>query len=438
MPKQIALPMGDDEELDTLPHDLPDTHSDEPPRRDGAPTAPPTFHGDGEPMTFPLSSTPPPAPPLSLVREFDVSLLALSKVRGVGTKTLRALYERFPDLSQVWQTDLATLADILHGMRVKDARMIATTILDEQEVLRTEAQRTLHRFRSESISLVARHDPAFPKRLAERPDGPYWLFVEGKIEALHAPLIGIVGTRRPSPIGIQATERLTALICREGFGVVSGLAEGIDAAAHRVGLYYQAPQVGVLGTGIDIIFPASTEGIRQRIVETGGAVITEYMPGDNYSRANFVQRNRIQAALALALCPVESQEQSGTAHTVRFTEQYGRPLFGVVRGEPSPQNDMVRLLTTARHPTFDLEQRERITALIDWLRSVTPAESVPAARRQVNGRWFFQDLLRLVDDIVADVPVLPEDLAWFQAQISARVSAPEAPQQRKSKQQGRG
>jgi DNA processing protein len=415
MSKQIALPMSNDEERDPPHRGPPAEHTAVP--YDSVPAAPISLSSESMPLS-PIDT--PLHRSTALVRDFDVSLLALSKVRGVGLKTLRALYEHFTDLSRVWQMDHESLANLLQQLRVKDACIVAATMLDDQEALRTEAERTLNRFRAGSISLIARHDPAFPSRLAERSDSPHWIFVEGSVTALQTPLIGIVGTRRPSPIGIQTTERLTAILCREGFGIVSGLAEGIDATAHRVGLYYQAPQVGVLGTGIDIVFPASTEGIRRRIVETGGAVITEYMPGDNYSRANFVQRNRIQAALSQALCPVESQEQSGTTHTLRFAEQYGRPIFGVVRGKPAPQNAMVNLIASAFYPVFDLEQRDRIQALIEWLGGVVAPETWPRERRKVNVRWFFQDLLRLVDDIVDDIPVRPEDLAWFQEQVAHR------------------
>lgn len=432
MPKQIALPMGDDDdqELDPLANDTLNVDADDP--QNGALRALLSSSGKSTPVSSDTASS----TPVSLMREFDASLLALSKVRGVGLKTLRALYEHFTDLSQIWRSDVGSLADLLHQLRVKGARTIATTIIEQQDLLFTEAQRTLHRLRSDSITILARHDPAFPKRLAEIPDGPHWIFVEGSVDVLGKPLIGIVGTRRPSSIGVQAAERLAAIICREGFGIVSGLAEGIDAAAHRVGLYYQAPQVAILGTGIDIVFPASTAGIRQRIVETGGAVITEYLPGDNYSRANFVQRNRIQSALSIALCPVESQEQSGTIHTLRFAAQYGRPVFGVVRGEPAPQNDIVRMLRAAGNPVFDLEARERRPEFIQWLRSVVPPEEWPAERRQVNGHWFFEDLLRLVDDIIADVPLRPEDLTWFQEQVEKRADTVRESPQQKNRQKG--
>lgn len=433
MPKQFALPLSDEDEAGPP---LETSSLSSPSSNDVEEKPAPHPHDEGLPMPDENGSSSQRTAPLSPFRDFDISLLALSHVRGVGLKTLRALYEHFDDLSAVWSTPLDELVATLQQLKIKDSAAIAATIVSEQEALRADAQRDLYRLRGESIQILARHDPAFPARLAASPDAPHWLFIEGEVAALHSSLIGIVGTRTPSPIGVQAAERLTALICREGFGIVSGLAEGIDAAAHRVALYYRAPQVAVLGTGIDIVFPASTVGIRRRIIETGGAVITEYLPGDNYSRANFVQRNRIQAALALALTPVESQEKSGTAHTVRFAVQYGRPLFGVVRGDPAPQNDMVALLTAGEWPVFDLEQRERIGELITWLRTVIPDGQWPVSRRQVDGRSFFDDVLRLIDDVLADVPMAPQDIAWLQEQLALRL--PGSTQQPQPTEQRRG
>lgn len=424
MPKQIMLPFGDDdlsagEEL-----------QDELERGEAATHEPPP-EMDEQAMAPPLSNAAHPVAPITPFREFDLTLLALSHIRGVGLKTLRTLYEHLSDLTSIWSTPPEALVTLLQRLKVKDSVGIATAIHQEQETLRANAQRDLYRLRGEGVQIIARHDPLFPRRLDVIPDGPRWLFVEGNPEALHTPLIGIVGTRTPSPIGIQAAERLTAVICREGFGVVSGLAEGIDAAAHRVALYYRAPQVAVLGTGIDIVFPASTEGVRRHITATGGAVITEYLPGDNYSRANFVQRNRLQAALAQALCPVESQEQSGTAHTVRFTLQYHRPLFGVKRGQAAPQNDMVNLLAAGEHPVFDLEQRNEVQGLLAWLHAEIPVAEWPTERRQVDGRAFFTDILRLVDDVLDDVPITPQDLTWLQEQLAHRLNdgaaAPSSP-----------
>lgn len=355
--------------------------------------------------------------------DFDIALLALGRVRGIGIKTLRFLIEHYGNLNRVWQEDPFALNEILRRARVKDSATTAKKILSESDALLTTAQRDLDQLYEAGIRIIQRGDAAFPPRLAETPDSPYWLFAEGALETLQAPLIGIVGTRKPSAIGVQTTERLAALVCREGFGIVSGLAEGIDASAHRIGLYYQAPQVAVLGTGSYEVFPAGTAGIRRWIIETGGTIITEYLPYEKANRANFVQRNRIQAALALALVPVESSERSGTAHTLRFAQQYHRPVFGVQRGELAPANDITRMLRAQHYPMFDLAQQHDIEELVAWLRTVVPAQLWPKHRRQPTAHWFFEGVLRQIDDILHDVPVTTKDMQWLHKQIAQRVSA---------------
>ena len=411
-PKQIAMSFGEDDEDDGAYVDENDgAHVDNSLRSLAAQLAPSTSNGMMPPT---YQATPP-----SVSDDFAVSLLAISRVRGIGPKTLRLLIDHFGDPSRIWGVDASEVIDVLQRAKVKDSIGASAALLGDQAALRDAARHDIERLQAANVQLIGKHHAVFPRRLADAPDGPYWLFVEGNVAALQAPLIGIVGTRKPSTIGIQAAERLTAVVCREGFGIVSGLAEGIDASAHRVGLYYRATQVAVLGTGIDIVFPASTESTRWKILETGGTVISEYFPGDSYSRANFVQRNRIQAALSLALCPVESQEKSGTAHTLNFAQQYQRPIFGVQRGQPAMHNDMVRLLTEREAPVFDLRGSPGMAQLVDWLRTIVPADVWPRERPHVD-RWFFQDLLRQIDDIMGDIPINTHDLQWLQEQIARR------------------
>lgn len=416
LPKQIAMSFGEEDEDDGARV-----------RENGREPLNTASHSNSASLVPSTPNGTPPAgyqaPPTSTTPfvsdDFAISLLAISRVRGIGPKTLRLLIDHFGDPSGVWTADEADLIDVLQRAKVKDSISAATTLLGDQAALHDAAEHDVKRLQAANVQLIGKQHAVFPRRLANRPDGPYWLFVEGNLDALQAPLIGIVGTRKPSAIGIQAAERLTAIVCREGFGIVSGLAEGIDASAHRVGLYYRSTQVAVLGTGIDIVFPASTESTRWKILETGGAVISEYFPGDSYSRANFVQRNRIQAALSLALCPVESQEKSGTTHTLNFAEQYHRPIFGVQRGQPALHNDMVRLLTKRDAPIFDLNDTPGMTELLDWLKTIIPADAWPQEKPSVD-RWFFQELLRQIDDIMDDIPINTNDLQWLQEQIARR------------------
>lgn len=315
--------------------------------------------GDGDRVNFPVTAIP----------DFDLHLLALAQVRGVGLHALRALILHYGNLEAVWDDDPAEITDVLVAARVRGGAHVADAIKIEGRHLLARGERERERLARNGRRVIGVHDLAFPRRLRGLPDQPLWLFVEGNVAALNAPpLVAVVGTRDASKQGIDTTRHLAWLVLEAGLGIVSGLAEGIDGAAHQVAARHDARQVAVLGTGIEVVFPATNAELRQRIVETGGVVITEYLPHERYGKANFVQRNRIQAALAAAVCPVEGRSQSGTAHTIRFARDYGRPVFGVRRGQPSPDNELLAKLATEGTLAFDLTNsrgRGELRAFLD-------------------------------------------------------------------------
>lgn len=355
--------------------------------------------------------------------DFGVHLLALGRVRGIGIKTLRVLVEKLGQLKDIWELDELSIRDIFAQARVAGGGEIAQFICAQRARLLSDASTKLDRLERQEVMIVSHKHSAFPSQLRNMPDAPYWLFIQGNVQALHEPLIGIVGTRTPSQQGIQTAQRLAAIICQRGLSIVSGLAEGIDDVAHKVGVYYGVPQVAVLGTGISLVFPAATEQTRRLIIQSGGAVITEYLPDDLYSRSRFVERNRIQAALSLALCPVESRAQSGTAHTIRFAEKYKRPVFGAFRGGPDPANDLIRMLADRAYPIFDIEQQADVIKLREWLQHVLPIHDWPQPRRG-SPDWFFNDLLHQLDAIRDALPISPEDVKWLQNEIAQKFGYP--------------
>jgi DNA protecting protein DprA len=214
-------------------------------------------------------------------------------------------------------------------------------------------------------------DEFFPTKFDALKDPPYWLFVDGNPVVLNQPpLMAVVGTREASHAGKKAAQVATFAAAESGFGLVSGLAEGIDAAAHSLAARYSMPQVGVLGTGINVIFPRTTAPLRRAIVETGGAVVSEYLPTENYGKAQFVRRNRLQAAFAAVVAPIEGAVSSGTAHTLRFAQELDKPIIGVRHGASSESNEILELVRKLGFPMFDLsrtEDRERLRLLLQSL-----------------------------------------------------------------------
>lgn len=358
--------------------------------------------------------------PAADAEDFDLHLLALGRVKGVGVHALRVLIDHAGgDLARIWHEDTPTLGDVLAKARVREARKVATAIGYGKDELLADGRRERDALAAEQVRLIGMHDSAFPRPLAELPDAPYWLFVQGNPAALSSVAhIAIVGTRDATPLGVKTAERLAHFVVKEGLGIVSGLAEGIDAAAHRVAAYYDVPQVAVLGTGIRQVFPTSTGGLRKRILGAHGAVITEYLPDEKYGKANFVQRNRIQAGLASAVCPVEGRIKGGTAHTVTFAERYRRALFGVYRRQLLPSNELAAQFAKQGRPVFGLDTDLGVADLRLFLHGIAgpraPIPSRPAPEA------LFHEVLRALDDLAEDVAVTPFDANWLMGRIARR------------------
>jgi DNA protecting protein DprA len=176
------------------------------------------------------------------------------------------------------------------------------------------------------VRLLFRDDPRFPRALLDLERPPHWLFVQGATAPLAMPAVAIVGTRRPSEDGLFLARYVGACLGDWPAATVSGLAAGIDQLAHESSLRADVPTIAVLGTGILDNYPKGSDVVRRRILEAGGTIVSEYLPRASYSADNFVQRNRLQAALGRVLIPVEWARRSGTAHTVRFATALKRPI----------------------------------------------------------------------------------------------------------------
>ncbi|MDO8425730.1 MAG: DNA-processing protein DprA [bacterium] len=183
----------------------------------------------------------------------------------------------------------------------------------------------------EEIVLIPRTDPRYPPLLAHIPDPPLCLFVRGTVAALGTQQIALVGTRSCTDYGLAATRLLTAPLARAGLTITSGLALGIDGAAHRVCLEAGGRTIAVLGTGVDdaAIYPAAHRGLAREILRSGGALVSEYVPGTAGRKMHFPARNRIVAGLTIATIVVECPRDSGALITARFALDFGREVFAV-------------------------------------------------------------------------------------------------------------
>jgi DNA processing protein len=171
-------------------------------------------------------------------------------------------------------------------------------------------------------------DARYPAMLRATPDCPIALYVAGSIDALNDPQLAIVGSRNPSPSGREIAFEFAETLATRGLSVTSGLAEGIDSAAHRGALAAQGTTVAVLGSGIDVVYPRRNFSLSEEIRHRG-AVISEFPLGTPPRRENFPRRNRIIAALSLGTLVVEAAQRSGSLITARMAGEYGRELFAV-------------------------------------------------------------------------------------------------------------
>jgi DNA processing protein len=193
--------------------------------------------------------------------------------------------------------------------------------------IRFLAERDVQAARFKGINWVSWHSPAYPPLLREIYDPPVLLFFKGKLPNPSAPLAAVVGTRRPSTQAAAQAFDIAKDLAHNGISVVSGLALGIDAMAHRGNIEGGAPTVAVLGSGLDEVYPSSNRMLARRVLETGGALLSEYPPGTSPRKWNFPARNRIISGLSRGILIVEAPEKSGALITARFALEHNRELW---------------------------------------------------------------------------------------------------------------
>lgn len=172
-------------------------------------------------------------------------------------------------------------------------------------------------------------DPLYPRLLREIPRPPPLLYVRGDPTCLSLPQLAIVGSRNPSGGGSENAERFAHYLSERGFAITSGLALGIDAAAHRGALRAKGKTIAVMGTGIDLVYPSRHRQLAQEIIDSGGALVSEFPLGTASHACNFPQRNRIISGLSGGTLVVEAAVQSGSLITASYALQHDREVFAI-------------------------------------------------------------------------------------------------------------
>jgi len=179
------------------------------------------------------------------------------------------------------------------------------------------------------VHLIARGEEGYPERLAQIPRAPHLLYVQGKAFIGDALKIAVVGTRDASEYGLSHTRSITKELAGAGACIVSGLALGIDAAAHRGALMAGGRTIAVLGSALDRFYPPENLGLRDEILASGGSIVSEYPMGMPHTTGSFLQRNRIIAGLCAGTLVTEGPHRSGALRTAYNAADYGREVFAL-------------------------------------------------------------------------------------------------------------
>jgi len=283
--------------------------------------------------------------------------IALNLIPGVGPRSFLKLLSKFRSPDRILSARERELAEVLG-----QSGEIAQRIANYRDVVDIEKEMKL--VEQYDASVLTLEDPRYPVRLAEIYEPPILLYVRGVLLERDKNSVAIVGTRRPSMYGKEVAERLAGELAQRGITVVSGMAEGIDSAAHRGALKAGGRTIAVLGGGVDVVYPSGNRKLMEQIISGGGA-ISEFPMGCPARGGNFPRRNRIISGLTLGTVVVEGDSHSGALITARYASEQGREVFAVpgnvnsfrTNGPHSLIKDGAKLTETANDVIEEIEGR---------------------------------------------------------------------------------
>lgn len=355
-----------------------------------------------------------------LSREEELYWLALKLIPGLGTRTSGKLLDRFRTPQAIFHASRSELENA--GLTGVVAQSIASGCTFEDAAAQQEKMAEC------GAEVVTLGDSRYPPLLREIFDPPMLLFVRGRVELLKSIALGVVGTRRPTPYGLAVAERLSADLAHAGLTIVSGMARGIDTAAHKGTLAAGGDTVAVLGCGVDVVYPSENRRVAAEIVAKG-LMVSEFPMGATAFPQNFPIRNRIISGMSVGVLVVEGAQYSGSAITAKLAMDQGREVFAVpgnITSKPSwgpnllikqgarlvqDWNDVVVELPPESRRHLIEQGRKKLLGDPDassdgvqtsLLSSTTP-ELDPVARRvleslQVDSSVHLDDLLETVQD----------------------------------------
>ncbi len=296
-------------------------------------------------------------------------------IKGIGAVRLQALIQHFGDLETAWKANPIDLAGAGLGAKLVERVIQARESVDLEKISEQIARQGIH--------ILTWEDESYPARLREIDQPPPVLYLRGEYLPDDVFAVGIVGTRRVTPYGRQVTEEIASFLAANGITVVSGLARGVDAVAHTAALKAGGRTIGVLGSGVDRIYPPEHRALAEQMAERG-AVVSDYAPGTPPDASNFPPRNRIISGLSLAVVVIEAGETSGALITAEFAAEQGREVFAVPGSILAPQSKGTnKLIQNGAQPLLsasDLMQALNLTRMGEHkaARKILPGDEVEA------------------------------------------------------------
>jgi DNA processing protein len=327
------------------------------------------------------------------IDEDRLAWLALILTPGLGPRRILDAMRQLETPSRIFALPLTAIEGL------KFPAPAAQYIFDGRA--RADAEQEWIRAGEHGVQLVTFSCPQYPERLKEIYDPPPVLWVRGDADLLARPSIAIVGTRRPTPYGTGAAEMLARDLSARGMLVVSGMARGIDTAAHKGALAAGKPTVAVWGTGADVIYPKENKKLAEDILAGGGAIVSELPLGTFPAPQNFPRRNRILSGVSVGVLVVEASENSGTRVTARCAADQGRDVFAVP-GNVTSKNSWT--------PNTLIKQGAQLTATWEDVWEVLSSQ----VRLELEAGWAVESKLQGGASVVPDAPLQGREAVVFE------------------------
>ncbi len=284
-------------------------------------------------------------------------LIALSQVPKVGPILGRILVGYCGSPEAVFRTSIRDLA------RIPQIGLLIARNIHDSSCLRY-AEREIGILEKEGIQGIHYLDARYPQRLGFFDESPLVIYIRGNPDLHHRRIVGVIGTRSPSPAGRVHAQDLIEALAPYQVMIVSGLAHGIDSAAHQAALAHGIPTLGILGHGLHTIYPAAHRSLVQKMTGDNG-IMTEFPFSTIPDRENFPMRNRIIAALSDALVVVESKEKGGSMITAEYANRYNKDVFAIPgRVQDTHSKGCHQLIK--RHKAHLLEHAEDLIEMMRW------------------------------------------------------------------------